>query len=130
MHDGEDVQALGVVRQQLGGDVQVIAGVALGDEVEVALDGVVRATRLQVRLVDTDESHEPIAGLAGDLHVAAVVGVAVVVDPIGGHDTLVDGDRPGQIDLAGDQVAAVEQRPLEVGQRLAGGEPAIAQTRA
>ena len=46
LHNGEDVQPFGVVRQELNRDAEVIAGVALGDEVEVALDGVVRAARL------------------------------------------------------------------------------------
>ena len=107
--------------------MQGIAGVALGDEVEVALDGVVRPARLQIRLIDADQTHEPIAGLAGDLHVPTVVGVAVVVDPLVRNHPLVHLDRLRQIDVLGDSIAAIEESLLEVGQCLAGSEPPVAQ---
>ena len=64
-------------------DVEVIAGVALGDEVEVALDGVVASGPIAGTASSTPirRMNRSPASL-GDLHVAAVVGVAVVVDPI------------------------------------------------
>ena len=54
----------------------------------MALHGVERATRGEIRVGEADRAEEAVARLARELRVAAVVGVAVVVGPVGGDHAL------------------------------------------
>ena len=59
--------------------------------------------------------------------VPAVVGVPVVVDPIRRDDAIVNLDWYRQVDVGGDEVATIEERLLEICERLACGEASVAQ---
>ena len=85
MHRGEQPHPLLVERHQLHGAVQLLAAVRLADVVDVALDREEAVAASQVVRVHADEPQEAVAGFAGQLHVAAVVHVAVVVHPIARH---------------------------------------------
>ena len=96
---GEDAQSLLVVGQELHSDVEVVSGVRLGDIDEVAFHCEIAATRRQISPVHADEVQEDIAGLARQLHEAAVVHVAVVVHPVRGHVHFVKPQRAaGRVD--------------------------------
>ena len=62
----------------------------------MALDREVAARR-QIRPVDAEVGEERVGGVAEDLQVAALVRVAVVVDPVGGDLGRVQRERPGEI---------------------------------
>ena len=120
MHGREQSQALVVVRQQLHRDIQPITGPALSQVVDVALDSEEAASRFQVRGIHTDEAQEPVARLAGQLHVPAVVRVPVVVDPLGGDAALVEAQRSRDVDIGFGAAAAIEQLALVVVQHFTG----------
>ena len=96
---GEDVHPLLVVVEQRQVDVDAITGPALLDIGQVALDREVRAARGQIGGVDAHEAHERIDPVARQLQVPAVVGVAVVVHPLRGHDPLDHPQRTAVVQL-------------------------------
>jgi hypothetical protein len=74
--------------------------------------------------VDPEVAQQGVGGIAERLQVAALVRVAVVVDPLGEHARAVQAQRPGEVVVVGHDpgVARVEERPLVVGEHRAGPE--------
>ena len=94
----EQQQALCVVPEQLRLDQHLLAGPRLVQEREVRLDREVAAARRQVRGVDADVAQQGVRGVAEQLQVAALVRVAVVVDPLRADAVAVQAQRRAVVD--------------------------------
>ena len=94
----------------------------------MALDGVIAVAATQVVGVDAEVAQEGIGSIARHLRVAAVVGVAVVINPLGGNTNLVHLERLSRVGGHCWSRSAIEQRAFEVGEHLSGAIANSAQT--
>ena len=86
VHRVEDVQALGVAAQHLGGDPQRLAYRRFAQVSQVGFDCVVRVAGGAVGLVDPDVAEQGISRPTEGGQERPLGHVAVVVHPIGHHD--------------------------------------------
>jgi hypothetical protein len=112
----EDVQALVVEAEYLGRHLEVIAGERLGEVRQLGLHGVVAAARGHVGGVDSDVAKQRVRGFAEHLEVAALGGVAVVIDPLGKHSCPVEAQRCVEVVAVRRRrgVEGVEERALVI----------------
>ena len=94
----------------------------------MALDGVIAVAAAQVVGVDAEVAQEGIGSIARHLRVAAVVGVAVVINPLGRNANLVHLEWLSRVGCHCWSRSAIEQCALEVGEHLASAVANSAQT--
>ncbi len=92
VHGVEEVDAAGVVVEDLGGDVEGRAFTAFADVVDVGFDGVVRVAGGTVGVVNAEETEEFVGGVAECGEVGGFGHVTVVVYPRVGDGGVVEAE--------------------------------------
>ncbi len=116
----EDVQPLLVAAEHLRRHVDGVARGELAQVREVRLDREVAAARGEILGVDADRPQQRVARVAEQLQVAALVDVAVVVDPVGGHPRTVEAEQAGAVQLRARRTRRSEEPALPFGEGRAG----------